>query len=584
MTRPLFPFTAMVGLETLRMALQLAAIDRRLSVLVRGDKGAGKTTAARALGQLLADAAPFDVAQGSPERSRGTPFVNLPIGATEDRLLGGLDIERALRGEPALRRGLLAEAHGGVLYVDEVNLLPDHLADTLLDAVASGMHIVEREGFSVEQDAAFVLVGSMNPEEGTLRPQLLDRFALVVDVVASMDPVTRQEAVLRRLRFDEDPIAFIDAWRDEQAALAKRLRDACARVTHVTCPADIVHHVSETICQHHVASLRADLAVVRASRALAALEGTDTVTATHVDTVLPLVLNHRVRGNRDSRPPMAPPAPPRQPEATDGSQGSDGTHERVFEPRALRAPQLVIGQTATMPGWTAAAPGHARGPVIGARQTPEPRELDPRATLAHALGSSGSPTLRADDLHEKRREPQGGTRFIFVVDASGSHAVQQRMRAVKGAVTALLDRSTRRHDEVVVIAFRGASASVVLEPTGSVDDADAALAYLPTGGRTPLADGLVCAARYVTDSSVLVLLTDGRANVPNVSDDPWSDALSAARAVSCPALVIDSETDPHARGRARELADAMRATCIAIDALEETEIVRLVGGGSHAGA
>src|ERR1700754_1583122 len=150
------------------MALQLAAIDRRLSVLLRGDRGAGKSTAARGLIDLLAP---------------GAPFINLPIGATEDRLLGGLDVEKALKGEPALKRGLLAEANGGGLYVDEVNLFPDHLADALLDAVASGVHVVEREGFSATEPADFVMVGSMNPEEGALRPQLLDRFALAVIAV-----------------------------------------------------------------------------------------------------------------------------------------------------------------------------------------------------------------------------------------------------------------------------------------------------------------------------------------------------------------------------------------------------------------
>ncbi len=180
MRPPGFPFPALVGLDSLKMALQLAAIDRRLSVLIRGDKGAGKSTAARGLVELL---------------EQGAPFVNLPIGATEDRLLGGLDVEKALKGDPALKPGLLSEANGGVLYVDEVNLLPDHLADALLDAVASGVHVLEREGFSAAESTDFVMVGSMNPEEGALRPQLLDRFALAVDVCAPMDPRVRREVV-----------------------------------------------------------------------------------------------------------------------------------------------------------------------------------------------------------------------------------------------------------------------------------------------------------------------------------------------------------------------------------------------------
>ena len=200
-----FPFTALVGLDNLKLALQLAAIDRRLSVVVRGDKGAGKSTAARGLAALLDSQA---------------PFVTLPIGATEDRLLGGLDVEKALSGEPMLKRGLLAEANGGVLYVDEVNLLPDHLADTLLDAVASGVHILERDGLSASQPADFVLLGSMNPEEGALRPQLLDRFALAADVQAPTDIELRCEVLERRLAFDRDPAAFAVAWAEAQLSVA----------------------------------------------------------------------------------------------------------------------------------------------------------------------------------------------------------------------------------------------------------------------------------------------------------------------------------------------------------------------------
>src|SRR5580704_10983235 len=175
-----YPFAAIVGQSEMKLALLLAAVDWRLGVLLRGEKGAGKTTAARGLAALL------------PEP---TPFVNLPIGSTEDRLLGGLHLERTLKGDPVLKPGLLSEAHGGVLYVDEINLLPAHLGDALLDTAYSGVNIVEREGLSASHAAEFVLLGSMNPEEGRLRPQLLDRFSLAVDVAASLDPVERKTVV-----------------------------------------------------------------------------------------------------------------------------------------------------------------------------------------------------------------------------------------------------------------------------------------------------------------------------------------------------------------------------------------------------
>ncbi len=274
MNTPLFPFTALVGLESLRLALQLAALDGHLSVLARGDKGAGKSTAARALGALL---------------EPGAPFVNLPLGATEDRVLGGLDVERAMKGEPSLKPGLVSQAHGGVLYVDEVNLLPDHLADALLDAVASGVHVLEREGFSAEHEARFVLVGSMNPEEGALRPQLLDRFALSVEVAAPTEPVARRLVVERRLRFDEDPSRYASEWDGEQRACALRIAAAKGNLARVDCPTEVLDYIANAICERGVRSLRADLAAVRASRALAALAQVQAVTVAHVDVVLLLV-------------------------------------------------------------------------------------------------------------------------------------------------------------------------------------------------------------------------------------------------------------------------------------------------------
>src|SRR5580692_11329814 len=200
----IYPFSAVVGQEQMKLALLLAAVDWRISVLLRGDKGAGKTTTARGLATLLP-------APG--------PFINLPIGATEDRLLGGLHLERALKGDPALKPGLLSEAHGGVLYVDEVNLLPAHLGDTLLDTASSGVNVIEREGLSTSHAAEFVLLGSMNPEEGLLRPQLLDRFALSVDITASLDPNLRQVVVERRIAFDRNGAQFLNNWAQGQTLL-----------------------------------------------------------------------------------------------------------------------------------------------------------------------------------------------------------------------------------------------------------------------------------------------------------------------------------------------------------------------------
>ncbi|HMF79636.1 MAG TPA: VWA domain-containing protein [Bryobacteraceae bacterium] len=543
-----YPFSAVVGQPELKLALLLAAVDGRLSVLLRGDKGAGKSTAARALTQLLAP---------------GAPFVNLPLGATEDRLLGGLDLDRALKGEPVLKPGLLSQAHGGVVYVDEVNLLPDHLADSLLDVAAGGVMFLEREGFSQSQECRFLLLGSMNPEEGSLRPQLLDRFALLVDVHAPKNAAERRCVVERQLRFEANPAAFAAEWSAEQEDLSKRLSMARRNLGAVTCPGAMLDLISETVLEHNVSSLRADLAVMRASIAQAALDGSGVVREEHVQAVLPLALAHRAKPMPPARPPVPPPPPQNQPdnEPPDNEPADGNTQtpsgERVFPSKPILTPRLE----------TLHKQGNARGPVVGIRRNDQPLELEPRISITSALAATGQAVPRREDLHEKVREPRVKTRFLFVIDSSGSHAARDRMRTVKGAAMGLLEASSERRDEIALIAFRGASAQLVIEPTRSLEAVRQALEYLPTGGRTPLAHGLEMALQYTTPSTVLILLTDGRANVPGSTGDPWADALGAARAVYCPALVIDTEPLVNATGRAALLAEAMRAAHVRLDAL-----------------
>jgi magnesium chelatase subunit D len=562
-TRSVFPFAALVGLDTLKLALELSAIDARLSVLIRGDKGSGKSTAARALAELL---------------PKGAPFVNLPIGATEDRLLGGLDVERALKGEPTLKPGLAASAHGGVLYIDEVNLLADHLADALLDTAASGVLVVEREGFSVSQPAAFVLLGSMNPEEGALRPQLLDRFALVVDVAVPMDPQWRAHVLERRLAYDADPVTFSEAWQHEQIAISGRLARERARAPQISVSQEMLEFIAGRVAEHGVHSLRADLAVVRASRAHAALIGADVVTEADVEAVLPLALTHRLP--HGTRPPANPPLPPTPPcndgDASAGEENNSG--ERVFQLVNRPTPRLVVEQPAERPGAGEGRNGPRVGPVVAVRRTDKPAELDVRASVVHAFARSGSMSLDTTDLHERVRAPHLSTRFILVVDSSGSHAVLDRMRLVKGVAAGLLDASYGRHDEVVVIACRGAHADVLVEPTSSRDAAERALEYLPTGGRTPLAHGLELAASYVTDNALVIVITDGRANVPTRTDDAWHDAQQAARAIPCAALVLDTEDSRTATGRPGELAEALRATYAKLDDLDPSHVLTIVRG------
>ncbi|HET9088662.1 MAG TPA: ATP-binding protein [Acidobacteriaceae bacterium] len=574
-----YPFTAIVGQSEMKLALLLAAVDWKLSVLLRGDKGSGKTTAARALAALLPGA---------------SPFINLPLGATEDRLLGGLHLERTLKGDPVLKPGLLAEAHGGVLYVDEVNLLPAHLGDALLDAAATGVHMVEREGLSATSPAEFVLLGSMNPEEGSLRPQLLDRFALSVMVSAPFDSAERQKIIEGRIAFERDPEQFQDGWAAAQQDLRSQIASARACLSKVSCSSEMMESISVAVCENNVQSLRADLAAFRAALAYAALSGEVCVESRHVEAVLPLVLAHRFR---DSRPSSStPPTPPTQRNRTEpgatpetGVQSSpELIQERIFTPAAVVSPALELRLRAPANGTgSAPADGGERGPVTGNRRKETPADLDLHATLVHSLRETGGMRPRIEDLHERVRKPRSGTRYLFVIDSSGSHAAQQRMREVKGAVAALLTSSFKRGDEVAIIVFRGTSANLVLAPTHLLPDALTSLEYLPTGGRTPLAAGLDQAREYVTPATLLIVLTDGRANIALHGGDPWQEALDLAQRLDCKSILVDTEPAAQSLGRCQDLAKALQAQYVTLeefthrrDLLQEIQPAQPVGQGA----
>jgi magnesium chelatase subunit D len=566
MKYPIYPFSAIVGQKEMKLALLLAAVDWRISTLLRGDKGAGKTTAARGLASLLPTPA---------------PFINLPIGATEDRLLGGLHLERALKGEPVLKPGLLSEAHGGVLYVDEVNLLPGHLADTLLDTASSGVNRVEREGLSASHAAEFVLLGSMNPEEGSLRPQLLDRFALAVDIAAPLDPIERQTVVERRIAFERDPSGFLSEWFEMEQQFRDQIVNARKGITHIVCSNEILAQIGQAICEQNVRSLRADLAAVRASIAYAALAGDAVVQPDHVAAVLPLALAHRVHDRGPSRAPQPPersPAhPPSESAGKNQPKNADGSLERVFSPKKAKTFAIQTESELTVRrGASARGNAGGRGPVVGVLRTETPAELDLRTTLNHAVLETGKIEPRLEDVHERIRSPKTGTRYLFVIDSSGSHAAQKRMSLVKGAASGLLTRSFKNGDEVAIIVFRGVSAQVILEPTYSMSDALTALEYLPTGGRTPLAHALDLAQNYLTPATILVLMTDGRANVALGNGEPWQESLEMAARLKTAALVIDTEQSTERLGHPYKLAEALGAEYTSLESLELNADVTLV--------
>ena len=313
-----FPFSAIVGQDEMKLALLVAAVDPGIGgVLVFGDRGTGKSTAVRALAALLPKmrvvagcrySCDPEAAEPCEEcRARGAaalaktrlapvPVVDMPLGATEDRVVGALDLERALtQGEKSFEPGLLARAHRGFLYIDEVNLLEDHLVDLLLDVAASGENVVEREGLSIRHPARFVLVGSGNPEEGDLRPQLLDRFGLSVEVRTPEDLATRVQVVRRRDDFERDPAAYVEKWQREDNKIRKRILKARAALDSVDVPDAALERAAQLCMALGTAGLRGELTLMRAARALASLEGADVVDDAYLRRIAPSALRHRLR-------------------------------------------------------------------------------------------------------------------------------------------------------------------------------------------------------------------------------------------------------------------------------------------------
>ncbi|MFG2883070.1 putative cobaltochelatase [Streptomyces sp. NPDC048297] len=662
MTTP-FPFTAVVGQDDLRLALLLNAVSPAVGgVLVRGEKGTAKSTAVRALSALLprvpvVPGCRFSCDPASPDPScpdgphepgpgveRAARMVELPVGASEDRLVGALDIERALaEGVKAFEPGLLADAHRGILYVDEVNLLHDHLVDLLLDAAAMGASYVEREGVSVRHAARFLLVGTMNPEEGELRPQLLDRFGLTVEVAASREPDQRVEVVRRRLAYDDDPAGFAARWAGEEAAVRQRIVAARELLAQVRLGDGALRQIAATCAAFEVDGMRADIVMARTATALAAWAGRTDVLAEDVRQAALLALPHRRRRNPFDAPgldedkldetleqfsgddvdgdedpdPDGPgggggrPAPDSGPEGDGGGGGDGGDAAQpeageggrpqasgAREQSAVRAAEPFRTKALSVPGIGEGAAGRRsrarteHGRTTGSRRpcgtlTKLHLAATVQAAAPHqrARGRSGPGlVVRRDDLRQATREGREGNLVLFVVDASGSMAARQRMGAVKGAVLSLLLDAYQRRDKVGLVTFRGAGADVALPPTSSVDAAAVRLESLPTGGRTPLAAGLLKAhevlrverLRDPARRALVVVVTDGRATGGR---EPVALAGRAARlfaADGVASVVVDCESGPVRLGLAGQLAGELGGTAVTLDELRADSIAGLV--------
>lgn len=616
-----FPFSAIVGQEDLKLALLLNAIDPSLGgLLIRGERGTAKSTAARALAELMPDQA-----DGRP-----APFVELPLGATEDRVAGSLDLEKALKeGQARVKPGLLQQADGGVLYVDEVNLLPDPIVDLLLDAAASGRVVLERDGVSARSSARFLLLGSMNPEEGELRPQFLDRFGLCVEVRGAADLAQRAETLRRRLAFELDPGAFCRTAEPEEQTFRLRIARARERLGALALPDSLLALASALCAEVGVDGLRGDLALVKAARALAAWEEAERVGEAHLRTAARFALAHRKRrkpfeavenvereterffsdqkdkasgeaASEDERPQgRATPDTGKAAsgDARDEDPDASGSFSAGERPAPLQpgAGALALGlklDGAERSGRRRSAEG-GQGKIRSSSSGAPDSALDLPGSLRAAglrgVGQGGGAVeLRPEDLRRVRRGGRGAARVLFAVDASGSMAAGRRLSLAKGAVLGLLNGSYQQRDEVALIAFRGEGPELLLPFTRDVAQAERSLRDVPTGGRTPLSGALRLASELARgdDALVMVLFTDGRANVAASGGDPWAEALEAAAALRVrlvAALVVDCETGTVRLGRAETLALQLGARCVGLDDIDtEGLVLRLKGISSNA--
>lgn len=654
-----YPFSAIVGQQSMKLALILNAIDPGVGgVLIKGEKGAAKSTAVRSLARVLPEievieSCPYSLAKSACEIGdcpgcflenknpvrRRVQVVDLPLNATEDMVIGSMDFASTIQyGSRRFQPGVLAKANNGFLYVDEVNLLDDYIVDIILDSSASGANIVQREGMSLRHPARFILVGTMNPEEGDLRPQFLDRFGLCVVVSAEMDPEKRSLLMRRNELFELDRDGFSKRFQSEDSGLSLHIVKAREALSEVTIPDFLMRYIADLCLENHVAGHRADLVIKRSSIAYAALQGHGVVTIDDIKAVSEFALEHR---RRDAVPPQIEPptnqtdetAQPDHPDEdkadqkpaqsqanTPGEVSANHSHdnseknqapvqgvqqnasEKIFDiGRTFKVKPITIRKDKLFrrgSGKRSRTRTHQKqGKYIKSSQNGDFQDLALDATLRAAAphqisrgrAPSGQLQIRNSDIRNKIREKRIGNFLLFVVDASGSMGARGRMMASKAAMMSLLIDAYQKRDKVAMVSFRKKDAYVNLPPTSSIDLAAKLLREMPVGGRTPLSAGLAKAHGLLTSHlfkepysrPLAIIITDGKANSGSGTANPLKEAIKASRIMAedprIKFVVIDTEESGFLRfGLALKLASAMNADYFRIEDLKAETIINLV--------
>ncbi|MFZ3575344.1 AAA family ATPase [Tenacibaculum finnmarkense] len=533
-----FPFSAIVGQDNFKLALLLNLIDPLIGgVLAIGDKGTGKTTLIRSLTNLM-------------ENQQKQPFVNLPIGVSEDRLLGSIDLEKLINAKKeVVNLGLMAQAHQGILYVDEVNLLQDYLTDILLDASASGNYYLEREGISRHFKSRFCLVGSMNPEEGNLRPQLKDRFGLSVNVTTPTDVKIRQKIIKQRFLFDDSPIPFIDAYKSKDAVISKQIIKAKEVLLSIKITDKIIEYCSELAVLHQVEGLRADILLVKTARAFTAYKNATEITKKDVDTIADFVLNHRSLNpnqNQQNPPDNSPKNKDEQPPENSSETNTSSKEEKI----ALLIPKNKFQKQKNSTKNTQENAVHSIKNSAGNTII-----TDTKKTVGQYLATDKF------DLKTKRKSTLLKQHHIFLIDSSGSMLKNQIIAYAKGSVHKIAENSKNQNTQFSIISLFDGDAQLILNQTAVLADVEIALKNLKTGGKTNLSAGFKLIKRNcatIDFNHNLHIITDGKLNAENNLEDTVLSFQTYCKGID-KTQIIDAEKGIVKIGEAKELANSIHA-------------------------
>lgn len=600
-----FPFSAVLGQDRIKRALILNIINPNIGgVLISGEKGTAKSTLVRGFSNIIDS---MDV-------------VELPLNITEDRLVGSIDIKKAVNdGQKTFEKGILYKAHNQILYVDEINLLSEHIVNILLEVLSTGINVVEREGISYSHPSKFILVGSMNPEEGLLRPQLLDKFGLYVEAKGETNVENRTEIIRRRLEYEKNPKKFCLKWEKKDIKIKEIIDMGKEIIKRIKVEDEDYGFAVGLAKQGNCLGHRADIILIETAEAIAAFNQRNRITEDDIKEAASYVLPHRIREltpleesetsmddnrmerNNTENSPREDSDTVQKPLPEEENMNSDTKKEGIKESieDIVGGKQKIninmdFGKKFSNKGSGKRAKvktDSSKGRYVKYKMPKgKVKDIAFDATLRVAACNQRNRDkkgmaicIKSQDIREKVREKHTGATILFTVDASGSMGAKRRMGAVKGAVLSLLKDAYQKRDNIGVIAFRKDKAEVLLNITRSVDLAEKCLKKLPTGGKTPLAAGLYSAYQVLKADKIknpdslqyLIIVSDGKANVPLKSENALEDAFIMGEKIrneGIKTMVIDTERNYIEYGFAKELAKKMDSEYIKISQISKTDI------------